>query len=426
MKRNGKQGIAALIGEKVERKKEDIIDFLRNLIRIPSITGDEKAIQEFVSRHLVSMGLEVKAWEPDVSKMKDHPEYIDTGKGYANRPNVVGVYKGQGGRSLLLNGHTDVVTPEPVKKWEYNPWGAEISQGRIYGRGACDMKGGVAGMIKALETLLELDLAPGGDVTFEVVVDEESSGNGTLASLLEGYNADGAVFTEPTSCAIMPAHRGAKFWRVYVDGKGAHAGVKHHGISAAEKGMVVYRAIEQLEKTRSERGRGHELYRDYPITAPICVGKFNSGRYTSALPQECVLEGTIEFLPGEELEQVKREFERAIEAVSAEDDWLKNHSPKVEWFGLSVLPAKISSDHCLVRTFQKVFTDMNQKESSVVGFPAACDMRIRVLYSKTPSILFGPGDLSLAHRVDEYIDMEELLLFTKTLALGILEWTTLK
>jgi acetylornithine deacetylase len=422
MEKKKRQDLASLIDETTEKKRESIIEFFRDLIRIPSVTGDERKVQEFVAEHLKKMGLEVKVWEPDKSKMKDHPEFIDTGQDYVDRPNVVGIYRGKGGKSLLLNGHTDVVTPEPLKKWTHDPWGAEIYGGRIYGRGACDMKGGVAGMIKALEILLQLNLAPSGDIIFEVVVDEEASGNGTLSSFLEGYTADAAVFTEPTTCAVMPAHRGGKFWRVYVDGEGSHAGVKFCGVSAAEKGMLVYRAIDELEKRRNERGKDTPLYDMYPLTTPICVGKFMSGEFTSAVPQECLLEGTIEFLPGEALEEVKKEFEQAVESTCLKDAWLKKHPPRIEWFGISILPSQIPTDHPLVRSFESAHNDMVGQRASVVGFPAGCDMRIRVLYGKTPSLLFGPGDLRFAHRVDECIDIEELLRYTKTLALGMLEW----
>src|SRR3990170_8865063 len=124
--------VVSLISETVDKKRDDIVDFCVNLIRIPSVTGDEKEIQKFVAGHLTNIGLEVNTWEPDTLKMKDHPEYIDTGKNYVNRPNVVGVHRGRGGKSLLLNGHTDVVTPEPVNKWSHHPWGAEISHGKIY------------------------------------------------------------------------------------------------------------------------------------------------------------------------------------------------------------------------------------------------------------------------------------------------------
>lgn len=419
-KRNG--NLVTVIGEAVERRREEIIEFCRDLIRIPSVTGDEKNVQDFVAKYLLNIGLEVNIWEPDISKLRDHPAYIDTGRNYMNRPNVVGIHRGQNRRSLILNGHTDVITPEPLNKWNHDPWGGEISNGKIYGRGACDMKGGVAGMIKALQILRESGLPPAGDVILELVVDEESSGNGTLASLLEGYNADAAIFTEPTSCMIMPAHRGAMFWRIYVEGRGAHAGVKYRGVSATEKGIEIYRAIEDLEKRRNLKGKHHPLYCNYPITTPICIGKFNSGKYTSAIPQECVLEGTIEFLPGETAKEVKVEFIHAIEGVINNDEWLKENPPRLEWFGLNVEPSQIFPDQPIVETVKRACSKIIGKKVDIIGFPAASDMRIRVLFSKTPSLHFGPGDLSVAHRVDEYIDIDELVMFTKALALVMINW----
>jgi acetylornithine deacetylase len=380
-------------------------------------------VQEFVEAHFVKMGLEVKVFEPDKTKMKKHPEFVETGMDYKDRPNVVGIFRGKGGRSLLLNGHTDVVTPEPANKWAHDPWGAEVHEGKIYGRGACDMKGGVAGMIKALEILLQLNLAPAGDVVIEAVVDEESSGNGTLSSMMEGYTADAAVFTEPTLCAVMPAHRGAQFWRILVDGKGAHAGVKFNGVSAAEKGMLFYRALEKLEKRRDNRGKKKPFFNVYPLTTPLLVGKFISGEYTSAVPQDCLLEGTIEFLPGETLRKVKNEFLRAVESVSRKDEWLAAHPPRVEFFGISMNPSQIPQDHPLVKNFETAYNVIVGEKAPVIGFPAGCDMRIRVLHGKkTPSLLLGPGDLAVAHRVDENLEIEELLRFTKILALGMLEW----
>jgi len=422
--RKNLSNLANVINKKVEEKKEEIVEFCRALIKIPSVTGEEGKIQEFVAEHLKKMGLEVKMWDLDISKIKTHPGYVDTGKRYKGRPNVVGICKGEGkGRSLILNGHTDVVTPEPVRKWSHDPWGAEVLKGKIYGRGACDMKGGVTGIIKALQILLELDLELSGDVILEIVVDEEESGNGTLASLLEGYNADAAIFAEPTECKIMTAHRGASFWKIYIEGKGAHAGVMHKGISAIEKAILIYKAIEDLKRVRNERGKSHPLYRNYPVSAPLCIGKLNGGEWPSAVPEECKIEGTVEFLPGEKLEQVREEFEKTIKDAAKKDPWLKEHPPRVEWSGLHLQASQTPSNHPLVETFKKAWTVISREKQEVVGFPAGCDMRIRVLYGNTPSIIFGPGNLSLAHRIDEFIFIDELLSFTKALALGIFLWT---
>lgn len=417
--------LARWIDRKVEEKREEIVRLCCDLIRIPSVTGKEGKIQEFVAGYLEKMGLEVKTWDPDILTLKKHSGYIDTGQAYKGRPNVVGVYRGNGGKSLLLNGHTDVVTPEPVEKWSHNPWGAEIAGGNIYGRGACDMKGGVAGMIMALQILMEMNLRPPGDVILEIVVDEEAGGNGTLASLIEGYRADAAIFTEPTGCNIMPAHRGASFWRVYVDGKGAHGGIMHKGVSAIEKAMLVSEAIKELRESRNQKNNNHPLYKSYPVPVPLCIGKIKGGEWPSAVPEKCVLEGTIEFLPGEKLEEVRGEFEKAVSEVSRKDPWLKEHPPEIEWFGLNFEAAQIPLEHSLVRTLKQAYKGIMGKEPHILGFPAGCDMRLRVLHGKTPSLLFGPGDISFAHRIDEFIEIDELILFTKILTLNILAWGAL-
>jgi acetylornithine deacetylase len=129
MGKEKRQELAASINAAVEKNRDDIVEFLRGMLRIPSVTGEEGKVQEYVAKHLRTMGLEVKVWDPDKAKMKEHPEFVETGMDYAGRPNVVGVYRGKGGRSLLLNGHTDVVTPEPVKKWKHDPWGRKSTRG---------------------------------------------------------------------------------------------------------------------------------------------------------------------------------------------------------------------------------------------------------------------------------------------------------
>lgn len=424
MQQERSSGLANIISKEVDERREEIVQFCCELIKIPSVSGQEKEIQQFVAEHLKKMGLEVRMWDPDLTEMKKHPGYVETGKDYRGRPNVIGVLKGKGGgKSIILNGHTDVVIPEPLDEWSYDPWGGEISNGKIYGRGACDMKGGIAGMIKALEILLDLGLYPTGDVTLEVVVDEEESGNGTLASILKGYNADAAIFCEPSWCKIMLAHRGASFWRIYVEGKGAHAGVMHEGISAVDKALIIYQAIQDLGKIRNKKVKNHPLYSNYPIPAPLCIGKIKSGEWPSAVPEKCVLEGTIEFVPGEKLDKVRAELEDVVRMAAQKDLWLRTHLPKLEWFGLHFPAVETSSQHSLVKTFEEAYFEIKGEKAQISGFPGGCDMRLRILYSRTPSIIFGPGDISRAHRVDEFIEIEELILFTKILALGLLKWS---
>jgi acetylornithine deacetylase len=224
---------------KAESKSDKAIDVLASLVKIPSLTGEELAAQEFVAQHLENLGLNVDLWEPDVEALFDQfpdvaqypshwqhdlilpyhqlPRYedlIQSGKidvlNYRNRPNVVGTWKGsgQGGKSLILNGHIDTVTVEPKEEWTHDPFGAEIEDGKIFGRGVSDMKSGIVAALIALECLIDLGVELRGDVIFESVVNEEHAGNGTLACVARGITADAAIITEPTKNHIRLGNAG--------------------------------------------------------------------------------------------------------------------------------------------------------------------------------------------------------------------------
>ena len=402
-----------------------IRDRCQELVRIPSTTGQEGPVQEFIAEYLRRLGLELDIWEPDLAEMKEHPAYNDDGLDYTGRPNVVAIYRGKGGgRSLLLNAHSDVVTPEPLQKWSRDPWGGEIAEGKIWGRGALDDKCGTTCIIKALETVLELGIDLPGDVILELVVGEEygSNGNGTLASTLRGYTADGAIIVEPTACRLMLAHRGNLFWRVVTKAKGGHAGEKYKGVSAVEKAIMLFNALAALEQERNRRLH-NPLYERYPLKTPICIGKFHGGELIAGLPERCELEGDIEFLPGEDPEDVKREFEEAIAECRDNDSWLREHPPVVQWLGTPLEPAEISGDHPLVAAVEKSYQGVVGKCPEKMGMEGGCDMRIKVLYGKTPSLIFGPGG-SGAHTVNECVSIEDLVLVTKVIAVSIVEWCT--
>jgi len=172
----------------IDNSKQQIVDFLRKLISFPSVTGNEKGIQTFISSWLNDqLGITADVWEPDLEQLRKHPGYVPVDEDYKNRPNVVGVYKGKGsGRSLLFNGHVDVIPAGPEEAWNTNPWEGTIRDGRIYGRGASDMKSGLAAYSMALHAIMQSGLRLKGDVILEYTVDEELSGNGTLATITRG------------------------------------------------------------------------------------------------------------------------------------------------------------------------------------------------------------------------------------------------
>ena len=173
--------------QKIDDSRERAVAFLQQMIAIPSVTGDEAKIQKFLADYMTKIGLDVDMWETDWGELKKHPAYRPVDRGYEGRPNIVATLKGSGGgRSLLLNGHTDVIPVGGGEGWSDDPWSATIKNGRIYGRGSADMKSGVASHIMAVECLLAAGLKPKGDVYINVVVDEEVSGHGTLDTVIRG------------------------------------------------------------------------------------------------------------------------------------------------------------------------------------------------------------------------------------------------
>ncbi|MCL6430943.1 MAG: M20/M25/M40 family metallo-hydrolase, partial [Anaerolineae bacterium] len=188
----------------VERGEGQIIDDLKELVRIPSVVGQEGSCQEALRRKLAALGLAVTAFEADPEEVRRHPAYVSVPWGYRGRPNVVGRLQGSGGgRSLVLNGHVDVVSPEPTDAWTVDPWGAEERDGRIYGRGALDMKSGLAAILGAVRAIRHAGITLRGDLQVHSVIEEEAGGGGgTLACLMKGYTADALIIPEPGGLSV--------------------------------------------------------------------------------------------------------------------------------------------------------------------------------------------------------------------------------
>jgi len=253
----------------IDANKEGAIAFLQRMVSIPSVTGDEAAIQKFVSDHMKSIGLLVDTWETNWEKLKKHPGYRRVDRGYEGRPNIVGTLKGTGGgQSLLLNGHTDVIPVGKGEGWSDDPWSAKIKNSRIYGRGSCDMKSGVASHILAVEYLKKLDLTPKGDVMINVVVDEEVSGHGTLDTVIRGYHADAGISGETSDLAVQPACIGRIWFEIEIHGKPAGIQQRYLGVTPAPSPRTAFSGVVSgpcLEKiTRASSGASSKRWPRQP------------------------------------------------------------------------------------------------------------------------------------------------------------------
>ncbi len=408
--------------DKIDASKDDAIAFLREMVAIPSVTGDEAAIQKFVSNYMTGIGLDVDMWETDWEELKKHPGYRPVDRGYEGRPNIVATLKGTGGgRSLLLNGHTDVIPVGNGEGWSDNPWSASVKDGRIYGRGSCDMKSGVASHILAVQYLKELGLTPKGDVMINVVIDEEVSGHGTLDTVIRGYKADAGISGETSDLAVQPACIGRIWFEIEIQGKPAGIQQRYLGISGIELGNKITKAVADLEAKRIATVT-HPLYPSAIDSLPCIVGSFQAGNYPSAFPASCLLKGSIGTVPGEDHEGVKQSLVDAVAAAAAQDPWMKNHPPKVRFVGYDAEASEISRNHPIVQTVSRTYTEITGKEPVISGRQGAADTRFLNSYGSTPTVIFGPGSTAIMHANDEYVSVDDYITSIKVMALSIYDW----
>jgi acetylornithine deacetylase len=408
--------------EKIDQSRDKAVAFLRDMVVIPSVTGDEAQIQTFLSKYMTKIGLDVDMWETDWEELKKHPGYRPVDRGYEGRPNIVATWKGAGGgRSLLLNGHTDVIPVGGGEGWSDNPWSATIKNGRMYGRGTADMKSGVASHIMAVECLMAAGMKPKGDVYINVVIDEEVSGHGTLDTVIRGYKADAGISGETSDLAVQPACIGRIWFEIEIHGKPAGIQKRYEGISGIELGNKIVKAVADLEAKRVATIT-HPLYPNALDTLPCIIGSFSAGNYPSAFPANCLLKGSIGTVPGEDHEGVKQSLVDQIARAAAEDPWMKLHPPKVRFVGYDAQASEIPRDHAIVETVCKNYKEITGRDPQISGRQGAADTRFLNLYANTPTVIFGPGSTAVMHADDEYVSIDDYMTSIKVMALSICDW----
>ena len=405
----------------VESHREEGLELLQTLVRIPSVTGNEKACQEVITERTRPVGLEMDIWEPAREELMTHPAYVPVEISYENRPNVVGRLRGSGGgQSLILNGHIDVVPPGPVERWTHSPWSGHFEDGKVFGRGSVDMKAGLVTMILAVRALQTAGLRLRGDLTLQSVVDEEQGGNGTLACVLRGYRADACVFTEATGLdKVAIANRGAQFFRITVPGQAGGTEYKHSLVNPITKAVEIFQAVEAYSIMR-ESAVSHTLYDNDETKVPLGITIISGGEWPSSVASSCVMEGTIECLPGENIHKVKDKFKEYLIEWSAKDSWLQEHPLSIEWFGLWFEPSIIAPDHPFVVTLSDTVEQVTGVRPVAVGAPG-CDLRLPILYGDTPAVRFGPAG-SPIHSTDEYVEFDQVVTCAALLALTAVNW----
>jgi len=394
-------------------------DFIEEIIATPSFGGEESKAQLIMAAKLEELGLTVDQWEIDFTELRKHPDFSmsyerEEGLG------VVGITGPDNGKSIILCGHIDTVAPGDIENWDTIPLKATLKDGKLYGRGTTDMKAALIGALYALKAVKDT-VKLKGKVIFESVIGEEDGGCGALATCLRGYKADAGIVMEPSETKVAPEIAGAMSFKIIVPGKPVHACVKDEGISAIEKFIVVYNGLMELEKERNKRFTD-PLYNRYESPYAISIGTVHGGEWPGTVAESVVFEGRIGVAVGEKEESARRELEEKIDEIADGDPWLSEHRPKVEWVGYSFASSMVSVDHPIVQAIGKAYRDVTGKEPMHEGMTYASDVRHLIKVAETPTTVFGPGDVRVAHGANEYVPIDELETVVKTLALTIMRF----
>lgn len=426
--------------DQIAAREDELVDLLAALIRFDTTTHtagapprDEAALQAHLAARLQAAGAEVAVSEPDPALVAGH-RMVPEGFTFAGRPQLVARFPGTDadrGRSLLFNGHIDVVDPDPVTDWTHPPFGGTVIDGRIHGRGACDMKGGVACMVLAAEALTAAGVRLAGDLTVNTVSEEESTGAGGLAAA-RTLRADAAIVTEPTGLDVWVACRGSLLATVTVPGRAGHAGVPptHPDdggpVNAIEKMAIVLEAVRRLNEEWA-LGHRHPL-----LAAPQCVPTIiQGGEWIVSHPSSCRLECHIEYLSSQADTDgwgsaVEREFTDWITRATAADPWLRRHPPTVQWRVGDVPPAEIAPSEPIVQTALNATRAIGRADAGVGGMNNWHDGATLIVEAGIPSICLGPGDLRLAHTSYESVPIAELVACAQALAVTAMRFCAVR
>lgn len=391
---------------------------LQALIRIPSITGSEESVADWAADALRDLGMRVEVIRPDLTTHRADPDWPGEEMARTSLPVVMGrAGAGPDGRRLILSGHLDVVPPGDPGTWTVDPWGAEIRDGRLYGRGACDMKGGVASILGAVRALRDGDVLDrlDGELMVVLVPSEEDGGQGTLAAIRAGAVGDAAIITEPSNLDVVVAHAGAITFRLTVPGRAAHASQRREGVSALDNLFTLSQALGADERRRNE-AETDPLMTALGLPYPTIIGIVEGGEWASTVLDRVSADGRYGVRLGQTPAEAEAELRACIAAACAADPFLAEHPATVEITGGRFGSARVASDHPLPTGLGDVVRELTGRAPALLGEPYGADMRLFVNVGDTPCVIFGPGDVRLAHSADEHVPLDEVLTCARVLA----------
>lgn len=397
--------------------EKNSLAFLEALVKCETTDCNEDAGQEILLSRLHDLPCKIDRFSPDPKMLSEKYPEFNSGHTYENRTNVVAAFTGSGGgRSLILNGHMDTVSPGERSKWRSDPFAPRLENGRLYGLGSADMKSGLAAMVCALEILFKNGYRPKGDILFQSVVDEEAGGgNGTLACIDRGYRADAALIAEPTSLQVMSAQAGSVAMRFRFAGKGSHSNLKWEGVNAFEKSLPFLNGLRKLEK------EWQAAYQGDLLPAPIIsINSVRAGDGGVVTPAECIAEINFTYNP-ENAETCKREILDTLQRSIENDPWFLEHP--VEHALIHDCPPFYQDPANAWPAAMQCYTqEALQTQRSIGGLPCGSDGRLFANVADIPVVIVGPGDIRNAHAPNEFVPIDEFYNAVKLFAWTIVNW----
>ena len=419
--------ITATVLTAVDAQLENAIEFLGHLVAIPSMGGTEAEaeIQHVLAEILHSDGFDVDLWAMDLDDLTSQPDFPGMEVDRREAFGLVATLPGNApelGLSLLVDGHVDVVPPGDRSAWTSDPFTLRRAERNgvdaLFGRGSCDMKGGLVASIMAARALSSVGVKLAGDLLIAPVIGEEDGGLGTYELMRRGIKADACVIPEPTDLDIIPANGGALTFRLRIPGQATHASRRTEGVSAIDKFTAILPVLEALEARRN--ADVDPLMSRWPIAYPLSIGTVHAGDWASTVPDLLIAEGRYGVALGEDPMSARVELENAIAEANSADPFLQSHPITVEWWGGQFASGRSQDDQLIDLTRRAHYAAAPQRRhQQVYGAPYGSDLRF--ISPKMPVLQYGPGDASAAHAPDEFIEVEGLLTSMRTMALMYLE-----
>lgn len=407
--------------ETVDKLAPEIIDLASRLTAEPSTLGSEGSVLKLAEAEIERIGLSPQRVHLDNEALSSHPGFAPVPWSYEGRYNVVAERppNGEGGRSAIFNGHLDVVSPEPLNHWTRDPFDPLEKEGWLYGRGAGDMKAGVAAMIYAVHSIDAAGLGLKAPVTIETVIEEECTGNGALACRLAGFNAEAALIPEPFGPTILTSQVGVAWFKVALKGVSAHALNPSTGANVIEKCFPLFSALRELEEELNLPQ--HPAFDGVPHPANLNIGVIHGGDWPSTLPAQVEFQCRIGFLPGVRFEEIHKKVTESIKEAAARDPWLKENPPSVEFFGFRSEGHAVDGNQPAFNILRDCHTELAGKPPETFAATCTTDLRSFIHFGSSQATCFGPVAENI-HGANERVDIASIIHTTKVYALFLSRW----